>query len=67
MKQAVVEFHGYLTVFPDGDEYDGETMTLEDARGWVSHAMARGDKHASGYLTSAGAVAVTYEDYDEDE
>ncbi|MYW28350.1 hypothetical protein [Streptomyces sp. SID2119] len=67
MKKAVIEFSGYLTVYPDGDEYEGESMTLEEARGWVSHAMARGDKHAGNYWTSAGADSLTFEDYDPDE
>jgi hypothetical protein len=67
VKQAVIEFHGYLTVFPDGDEYDGEEMPERDAQGWVWHALARGDKHAGNYMTSGGAVSVSYEDYDEDE
>lgn len=68
MKQAVIEFSGTLTVYPDGDEYEGGAMSERDARGWISHAMARGDKHAGNYLTSAGLVgSVTYEDYDEDE
>ncbi|MEU1074334.1 MULTISPECIES: hypothetical protein [unclassified Streptomyces] len=66
MKQAVIEFHGHITVFP-GDEYDGEETSMEDARGWVWHALSRGDKHASGYLSSGGPVAVTYEHYDEEE
>ncbi|MEV4037687.1 hypothetical protein [Streptomyces umbrinus] len=67
MKKAVIEFSGTLTVFPDGDEYEGGEMSLEDARGWVGHAMARGDKHAGNYMTSAGADAVTYEEFVEDE
>lgn len=67
MKKAVIEFSGTLTVYPDGDEYEGEGMSLEDARGWVQHATARGDKHAWNYLTSAGVDSVTFEEYDEDE
>ena len=67
MKQAVIEFTGTLTVYPDGDEFEGETMTLEQARGWVSHALARGDKHAWNYYSSGSAVSVSFEDYDEDE
>lgn len=67
MKKAVIEFSGWLTVYP-GDEYEGEEMTDEEARGWISHAMARGDKHTGQYLTSAGlAGSVEYEDYDPDE
>lgn len=67
MKQAVIEFHGYLTVFPDGDEYDGGEMSDADARWWLSTALARGDKHAWQYLTSGGVTSVSYEDYEEDE
>jgi hypothetical protein len=67
VKQAVIEFSGTLTVYPDGDEFEGGEMTLEQARGWVSHALARGDKHAWNYYASASAQSVTYEDYDEDE
>lgn len=66
MKKAVIEFSGTLTVRP-GDEYEGEEMSLEDARGWVSHALARGDKHASGYDTYGGVTSVSYEDYDPEE
>lgn len=66
MKQAVIEFSGTLTVRP-GEDYEGGEMSLEDARGWLSTALARGDKHAWQYLTSGGVTSVTYEDYDEDE
>ncbi|KPC89917.1 hypothetical protein ADL27_38550 [Streptomyces sp. NRRL F-6602] len=66
MKQAVIQFSGYLTVYPDGDEYEGGEMTIEDAHGWVEHAMSRGDKHAGNFLTSASAESVEYEDCDED-
>jgi hypothetical protein len=66
VKQAVIEFSGTLTVHPN-DEYEGGEMSERDARGWISHALARGDKHASGYSTSGGLISVTYEDYDEDE
>ncbi|MFJ5103218.1 hypothetical protein [Streptomyces sp. NPDC088554] len=67
MRQAVITFSGTLTVYPDGDEYEGESMTLGEAHGWVAHAMARGDKHAGNYLTSAGADSLTFEDYNPDE
>ncbi|MER6485694.1 hypothetical protein ABT264_19325 [Streptomyces virginiae] len=68
MNKAVIEFHGYLTVEPDGAEYEGGTMTEREAREWLSTAMARGDKHAEYYATSAGLVgSVTYEDYEPDE
>ncbi|MFD7776623.1 hypothetical protein [Streptomyces sp. NPDC059753] len=67
MKRAVIEFTGTLTVYPDGDEYEGGELSMEDARGWVWHALARGDKHAGGYSTSGAPVSVTYEDHEEDE
>ncbi|KUN16556.1 hypothetical protein AQJ23_45000 [Streptomyces antibioticus] len=67
MKKAVIEFSGTLTVYPDGDEYEGGEMSMEDARGWVWHALARGDKHASGYSSWGGPTSITYEDHDEDE
>lgn len=67
MKRAVIEFTGQLTVYPDGDEYDGEAMSMDDARGWVWHALARGDKHASGYSSWGGPVAIAYEEHDENE
>ncbi|MFJ3248364.1 hypothetical protein [Streptomyces sp. NPDC086782] len=68
MKQAVIEFSGTLTVYPDGDEYEGGEMSERDARGWVSHALARGDKHAWNYTASGGSpISISYEDYDEDE
>ncbi|MDH6625778.1 hypothetical protein M2271_003589 [Streptomyces sp. LBL] len=67
MKQAVIEFSGTFTIYPDGDEYEGGEMPDRDAYGWVSHALARGDKHAGNYLTSGGVTSATYEDYDEDE
>ncbi|MGW2950742.1 hypothetical protein [Streptomyces eurythermus] len=66
MKQAVIEFTGTLYVRP-GEDYDGEDMSVEDARGWLSTALARGDKHAWQYLTSGGVVSVSYEDYDEED
>lgn len=67
MKQAVIEFSGTLVVYPDGDEYEGGTMSDRDAQGWVWHALSRGDKHAGNYLTSGGVVSVSYEDYDPEE
>jgi hypothetical protein len=67
VKQAVIEFSGTLTVYPDGDEYEGGEMTERDARGWISHALSRGDKHAGNYLTSGGLTSITYEKYDEEE
>jgi hypothetical protein len=66
VKQAVIEFSGTLTVYPDGDEYEGGEMSERDARGWISHALTCGDKHAWNYSTSAGLVgSVTYEDYED--
>lgn len=67
MRKAVIEFTGTLTVYPDDDEYEGGEMSMEDARGWVWHALARGDKHASGFSSSGGPVSITYEDFDPDE
>lgn len=68
MRQATIEFSGHLVVNEDGDEWDGEDMPTEDARGWVSHAMSRGDKHASGYTFYGASITdVTYEDVEDDE
>ncbi|MEU7243370.1 hypothetical protein [Streptomyces sparsogenes] len=67
MKQAVIEFSGTLTVYPDGDEYEGGEMSERDADGWLSTALTRGDKHAWQYTTSGGVTAITYEDYDEED
>ncbi|MFE5093265.1 hypothetical protein ACFRCI_23610 [Streptomyces sp. NPDC056638] len=67
MKKANIEFSGTLTVYPDGDEYEGGEMSDRDAQGWVWHALARGDKHAGTYSTSGGVTSVSYEDYDPDE
>lgn len=64
MNKAVIEFHGYLTVEPDGAEYEGGAMTEREARDWLSTAMARGGKHAEYYTTTAGLVgSVTYEEH----
>ncbi|MFE5159107.1 hypothetical protein ACFRNT_11345 [Streptomyces sp. NPDC056697] len=67
MKQAVIKFSGTLTVYPDGDEYEGGEMSENDARGWVWHALARGDKHADNYTTSGGVTSIAYENYDEED
>lgn len=67
MKQAVIEFTGTLVVYPDGDEYEGGEMSESDARGWVSHALRRGDKHAWNYSTSGGVTSVSYEDYEDED
>ncbi|MFE7397998.1 hypothetical protein [Streptomyces sp. NPDC057557] len=67
MKKANIEFSGTLTVYPDGDEYEGGEMSDRDAQDWVWHALARGDKHAGTYSTSDGVTSVSYEDYDPDE
>lgn len=67
MKKAIIEFSGTLTVEPDGDEYEGGEMSADDARGWLWHALARGDKHASYYSTSGAVTSIEYEDYNPDE
>ncbi|MEV5319119.1 hypothetical protein AB0K92_15940 [Streptomyces sp. NPDC052687] len=66
MKQAVIEFSGTVTVYP-GEDYEGGEMSLDDARGWLSTALSRGDKHAWQYLTSGGVTSVSYEECDEEE
>lgn len=65
-RQVVIEFTGTLTVYPDDDEYEGGEMTMTDARGWVWHALARGDKHAGTYATSGAPVSISYEPYNEE-
>lgn len=66
MKQAVIEFSGFLTVRP-GEDYEGGEMSPDEARGWLSTALTRGDKHAWQYITSGGVDSVTYEPYEEEE
>jgi len=66
-RKALIEFSGTLTVYEDGDEYEGGSLSESDAQGWLWHALARGDKHAGNYLTSGGVTSISYEDYDEDE
>jgi hypothetical protein len=66
VKQAVIEFSGILIVRP-GEDYEGEEMSSDEARGWLYTALARGDKHAWQYSTSGGVESVTYEDYEEEE
>nr|WSW58458.1 hypothetical protein OG513_07620 [Streptomyces sp. NBC_00998] len=68
MRKAVIKFSATLEVKEDGDEWEGGDMSPEDARGWVSHLLSRGDKH-SWHFTGYGASvsSVTYEDVDEDE
>lgn len=48
-----IEFTGTLDVYDD--EESGE-MRPEDARNWVCHALERGDKHASSYVSWLGQV-----------
>lgn len=68
MKRAVIEFSGTLTVYPDGDEYEGGGMSEREAANWVYFAMERGDKHAGSYTTYARPDGpVVFEEYDEDE
>jgi hypothetical protein len=68
-RKAVITFSATLVVYPDEDEdYDGGEMTESDASGWVGFALARGDKHAGGYISYPGAVSsIAYEDFDEDD
>jgi hypothetical protein len=68
VKKAVIPFAGTIVVYPDGDEYEGGDMSSSDAQGWVWHALARGDKHASNFISYGGPSGpVTFEDYDSDE
>lgn len=68
MRQATIEVAGALVVNEDGDEWEGEDMPTEDARGWVHHGMARGDKHASGYtFYGASITGVTYQDVEDED
>ncbi|MCM2391754.1 hypothetical protein [Streptomyces albipurpureus] len=68
MKRATIEFTATLVVAEDGDEWEGGEMSTDDAYGWIQHALARGDKHASGYITYGGmATSITYEEVDDEE
>ncbi|MEV6684416.1 hypothetical protein AB0N28_03570 [Streptomyces sp. NPDC051130] len=68
MRQAVIKFTASLVVKEDGDEWEGGDMSDDVAGGWVSHCLARGDKHAWNYTGYGVSVSsVTYEDIDEDE
>lgn len=68
MKKAYIEFSGTLLVEEDGDEWEGGEMSDQEARGWVGHAMARGDKHACNYtFYGASPTSVTYEDAEDEE
>ncbi|GGX26684.1 hypothetical protein [Streptomyces chryseus] len=68
MKKAVIEFSGTLEVKEDGDEWEGGEMSPDVASGWVSHALARGDKHAWNYTTYGGKpTSVTYEEVADEE
>ncbi|MEW1551400.1 hypothetical protein [Streptomyces tsukubensis] len=67
MRQATIEFAGTLTVWEDGDEWDGSEMSEREASGWIAHALARGDKHAWKYSTHGGPpTSITYEDVDDE-
>ncbi|WP_432157809.1 hypothetical protein [Streptomyces sp. bgisy153] len=67
-RKAHIPFSGTITVYQDDDEYEGGEISDRDAQGWVWHALARGDKHASNFTSSGGpSGSVEYEDYDEDE
>ncbi|MFJ9694905.1 hypothetical protein [Kitasatospora sp. NPDC101183] len=68
MREARITFTATLDVWADGDEWDGEDMSPDDLRGWISHALARGDKHASGYSAYGAVVtSVEYADVEEEE
>ncbi|MEU7039810.1 hypothetical protein AB0A77_01975 [Streptomyces varsoviensis] len=68
MRKATIEFSGTLVVYEDGDEWEGTEMTGDELRGWLGHAMARGDKHAGNYIFYGGRpTSVTYEEADEEE
>lgn len=45
-----IEFKGYV------DVYDEEPVSEKDAKGWVWHALERGDKHASHHSSWLGEV-----------
>ncbi|WP_097964559.1 hypothetical protein [Streptomyces sp. or20] len=49
MKQRI-EFKGFVDVYTD------EPLMAEDARGWVSTALLRGDKHSGKYTTTLDDV-----------
>ncbi|MFI6444683.1 hypothetical protein [Kitasatospora sp. NPDC050543] len=68
MRQATINFTASLVVNEDGDEWEGDDMSPSDLSSWVAHALARGDKHASGY-TAYGAVvtSVEYADVDRED
>ncbi|MEO3974413.1 hypothetical protein [Streptomyces sp. CAU 1734] len=68
MRRACIEFTAWLEVTEDGDEWEGGDMSNEDAAGWIAHALARGDKHASNYTAyNSRPTSVTYEDVEEEE
>ncbi|GAB7187116.1 hypothetical protein ATKI12_6947 [Kitasatospora sp. Ki12] len=56
-RTALITFAATLEVVEDGNEWEGGDMSTEDARGWVSHALARGDKHAWNYTAVGTSVA----------
>lgn len=68
MRKATIEFTGYLVVVEDGDEWEGEDLSTDNARGWVQHGMAHGDKHAYDYtFYGASVTGVAYEDVDDED
>ncbi|MFB7671306.1 hypothetical protein ACFC26_07795 [Kitasatospora purpeofusca] len=67
-RTATITFTAALEVVEDGDEWEGGDMSPEDARGWVGHAMARGDKHAWNYTAYGATVTgIEYGQRDEEE
>lgn len=56
-RTALITFTATLEVVEDGDEWEGGNMSAEDARGWVSHALSRGDKHAWNYTAYGPSIA----------
>ncbi|MGW6855842.1 hypothetical protein [Streptomyces xanthophaeus] len=68
MRQAIIKFTATLEVKEDGDEWEGGDLSTYEARGWASHCLARGDKHAWNYTHYGVSVSsVEYQDVDEDE
>ncbi|MFD8595416.1 hypothetical protein ACFV1L_10480 [Kitasatospora sp. NPDC059646] len=67
-RTATITFTAALEVVEDGAEWEGEDMSPEDARGWVSHALARGDKHAWQFTAYGACVtAIEYGQREEEE
>jgi hypothetical protein len=68
LRQATIKFTGYLLINQDGEEWCGEDLTDDEACGWVSYCMSRGDKHAWNFTAyGATTTGVTYEDVEDDE